>query len=1203
MTSESPPGMKKMTAGRVGTATTVAPSRRLRLPLPLATSSPSAAAAAIVVLVAAACLVAPSSVSAQASDQIRPFGYQSDSTHSVEFRAKRRGEKADPYGYPLLDPSSYVGQVQYDPLHHALYVVGQTYGSGSGVFDGVDVYDQSVEMAEIQDVSGGTGDDPLWWEDMATGLRPHMGDPGVPDHGPWNGDCYYAVLALPMSGPGEAADGGGVDNSPGGEDSGGIADVHRVKLLHSRRFGTELASEGCSALDVLMPTMLDDASAMMDAFEGGMGPHHGIGGYFHEFDQAPPPTTPPPSPAVVDPLEEVQQPTAPDDVTDLGLPAPTSPPFTNPLGQSTNPPFGGGRRDIRRSLQDVPDDSVPPQEYVRTRSVRLLMAGHVETPVTGVGYVAEDLALGDGDFSSTSSAYAFAQQVDIRLPAGDLEYSAVAEDVEQFDAGEYENLDYVLHTYGKEEDELAQELEKDFKVDVPREDFLKIVTSGVESRALLSDGLMSTMGTVYPVSLVADATTKSHYYVAMLASEGGDANENHPQGADGSEGVLNRDYTIGDGAAQRAWTDYPETGIDDGTGDHFGFFGRPNFGGPPYRVILRKMSIEVADLSVLTPSEINLSGESMDGNFIAMRHTWMEEFAPDSGEDVRPTGLLFAPGGATDGAGDVLIMVGTTSGRGSAFGTTDDGGLFSESDAGSSAQSGEDLDGFIAKIRADTGAFAGGLELDINTNTFVNRESKRIASNPGRVDIVTGVCAKPLRAMGILQEKMDYVYVVGSTSAVVEGVADVRNDEFLSKYPVKEGSENETMEAFLMKIDLSTMNTVWTVQVGAIVPGDDKQKGSALGYGCAVTRDGEDVYLTGLVKENGVVTDFSYLDALEGVEDRRSGGGTDVFVSSYKTSDGTRTFLKQVGSTRDDYPSRGNGGITTDRLGNAIITGNTRGSLMRSRSKAEFIYGPFGEDAAMEIFIMSLDRLTSDHIPIAADTTKEPEQPPEETVLETETEPTSDTDSASGNADPVSEPASSTQDSKKTNGALVGIIAVASVFIVLSVVATAVVIRRIKKSKRNEAEVIGNSTNLHEVRRQSGDNVPPRSAWRRHHANNPMKDFDPDIKVEVRNSASGGWHGAYDNEHVSSIDFGVPGDDIAEKSLFMEDDVQQIEDSLENYVIGETNNDVSDEELIKAYNEAMAVEIEPESPEVEFAMSGVGSQTSSGESSETKSVV
>jgi hypothetical protein len=64
------------------------------------------------------------------------------------------------------------------------------------------------------------------------------------------------------------------------------------------------------------------------------------------------------------------------------------------------------------------------------------------------------------------------------------------------------------------------------------------------------------------------------------------------------------------------------------------------------------------------------------------------------------------------------------------------------------------------------------------------------------------------------------------------------------------------------------------------------------------------------------------------------------------------------------------------------------------------------------------------------------------------------------------------------------------------------------------------------------------------------------------------------------------------------DEVKEIEDSA--YVIGEMDNDVSDEELIKAYNEAMAVEIEPESPDVEFAMSGVGSQAVSGVGSEPK---
>ncbi|KAL3823949.1 hypothetical protein ACHAXA_007920 [Cyclostephanos tholiformis] len=1128
--------------------------------------------------VAFSALVIPEANAQQTSNSPpRPFGYQSDSTHSVEFRAKRRGDVLDPAGHPYLDPSSYVGSVTYDPLHHALYVIGQTYASGPGVFDGVDVYELKTELADLQ----GDGD-PLWWEAMATGLRPHLGDLGVPKYGPRGGDCYYSVLALPMSGPNynTSEAGGGVDNLPGGEDSGGVDDVHRVKLLHSRRFGSDVGHEGCSAVDVLLPSVDDNMEDMIQLGLDAMG--YGPGGFFHDFEhyQEDAPTTPPPvtigtqppAPSVVDPFFDVQQPSSPSPSVDGGR------------------RHGRGRRILQGEPLDPETYIPPPQEFVETRSVRLLMAGHVESPDFMSGYVVSDLENVE-DYSS-ARVYAFAQQVDVRLPAGDIEEATVLGDLEEYDTGKYDKLDYMLHSHGTEEDELAQELESDFKVDVPKDDFLKIITSGVESRALLNSGVEQALVTVYPVGLVADSTTKRHFYVMMIASESLEENAN-PQGEDGTDGVLNRDYTIGEGAAQRAWTDYPETGIDAYTGDYFGVRGRPNFGNN-YRIILKKMSIEL-NASDLTNAELALSGENMDGNPVTMRHGWVQEFRPDGGDDVRPTGLIFAPGGDIDGTGDVLIMVGTTAGKGSAFGTADDGGLF-DSDAGGE----KDLDGFITKIHADDGTFAGDLQLDISTNNFQNTASKRISSIQGRSDIVASVCAVPLRAMGIVQEKMEHVYVVGSTSALVPAVVDgVRSDDFLSRYPVAEGSENEKMEAFLMKIDLSTMNTLWTVQVGAIVTdGENKLKGSALGYGCAVTRDGEDVYLTGLVKENGVVTDFSDADVQDGVEDRRSMGGTDVFVSSYKTDSGVRNFLKQVGSTRDDFPSRGSGGITTDRLGNAIITGHTRGSLMRSRSKAEFIYGPSGEDAAMDIFIMSLDRLTFDHIQIATDTTKEPEQEPamteEEGDVETDTG-SSGSDSASGVTDPGAETVTSTssKNSKKNTGALVGIIAVASVFIILSVVATVVVIRRIKKSKRDKAEVTTNSTNLHGSRRHSDGNmpVPQRGAWRHHNALNPMRNFNPDVKVEVRNSASGGWHGVYDEDHLQSVDFGAPGanDGIVEQSLFMEDEVREIEDNLENYVIGETDNDVSDEDLIKAYNAAMAVEIEPESPEVEFAMSGVGS--------------
>ena len=56
--------------------------------------------------------------------------------------------------------------------------------------------------------------------------------------------------------------------------------------------------------------------------------------------------------------------------------------------------------------------------------------------------------------------------------------------------------------------------------------------------------------------------------------------------------------------------------------------------------------------------------------------------------------------------------------------------------------------------------------------------------------------------------------------------------------------------------------------------------------------------------------------------------------------------------------------------------------------------------------------------------------------------------------------------------------------------------------------------------------------------------------------------------------------------------IEEIEESLSQYDIGDLPHmdDVSDEDLIKAYNDAMAIDIEPENPEVEFVMQGGGSK-------------
>ena len=101
-----------------------------------------------------------------------------------------------------------------------------------------------------------------------------------------------------------------------------------------------------------------------------------------------------------------------------------------------------------------------------------------------------------------------------------------------------------------------------------------------------------------------------------------------------------------------------------------------------------------------------LTDEMIDRALIAMQHECVKQFHPEHMEDVRPTGLLFAPSGNYDGEGDLLIMVSTTAGQGVEFGTKEvEQGIFDNAKDDDK----KDLDRFVAKIRADTGAFPGAL--------------------------------------------------------------------------------------------------------------------------------------------------------------------------------------------------------------------------------------------------------------------------------------------------------------------------------------------------------------------------------------------------------------------------------------------------------------------------------------------------------------
>ncbi|KAL3763272.1 hypothetical protein ACHAWU_008975 [Discostella pseudostelligera] len=114
----------------------------------------------------------------------------------------------------------------------------------------------------------------------------------------------------------------------------------------------------------------------------------------------------------------------------------------------------------------------------------------------------------------------------------------------------------------------------------------------------------------------------------------------------------------------------------------------------------------------------------------------------------------------------------------------------------------------------------------------------------------------------------------------------------------------------------------------------------------------------------------------------------------------------------------------------------------------------------------------------------------------------------------------------------------------------------------------------------------------------PIKYTDDDsplMMVEVRNSTTGGWHGFYGEDQLQSIDFGRSSSEEQQDNVRREEEALLADGGLEeiestNYAIGELDH-LSDEDLVKAYHEAMAVDVESED-EMDIAMQGVGSPSS-----------
>lgn len=223
--------------------------------------------------------------------------------------------------------------------------------------------------------------------------------------------------------------------------------------------------------------------------------------------------------------------------------------------------------------------------------------------------------------------------------------------------------------------------------------------------------------------------------------------------------------------------------------------------------------------------------------------------------------------------GDVLVVVGSTRAKGAAYGSA----------------KGDDADGYISLIDPSTG--------ELLSNAANNA---RIGS-PGD-DVLSQVCDVPSDESSVI--------VVGATKGDVGGI---KNDDDWNRIP------DDSLMWFAKKINLDTFEETWTIQGGAIVPG---QASATSSYAVACSVLGDNVYVGGTV-ENGA-------SLLENGVKKDSMGGNDVWVAKLNLADGTTDWIKQFGSVGDDQLAR-HGGLAVNKDGDAIVFGDTTGAIYRDR--------------------------------------------------------------------------------------------------------------------------------------------------------------------------------------------------------------------------------------------------------------------------------
>ena len=307
----------------------------------------------------------------------------------------------------------------------------------------------------------------------------------------------------------------------------------------------------------------------------------------------------------------------------------------------------------------------------------------------------------------------------------------------------------------------------------------------------------------------------------------------------------------------------------------------------------RRFSVRLQRMS----PNIHVAGGDRDKELMeTMDSTWTREFGTNNLDTVQVSSLVHL-------SSNTLVMAGYTRGSGPSFG-------YAENDDDLT------LDGFLTKLNSESGDILG---------------VKRISSlMPHGDDRILGLCSQKGAT------ETDTVFVVGMTNGFFD-------ETYLPHdYGYNEGSNF----AFLMKLDLQSLDILWSRQLGAITTEMSQidHIPQAHGMACSVTTDGQHVWMAGAVKNGDALS-------IHGVQGFASSGGDDIFVAQFRSADGYLDFARQIGTSEDDFLAEGNS-IDTDGDGNLIVLGNTRGSLYRKKAN----YG------VADLFALSVGRNTGEFV-------------------------------------------------------------------------------------------------------------------------------------------------------------------------------------------------------------------------------------------------